>query len=72
VVTVDAGATWSSWYNQPTAQIYHLSTDDRFPYWVYGAQQDSGAVALPSRTASRDGINLRHFQEVTAGARPRT
>ena len=67
VVTVDGGATWSSWYNQPTAQIYHLSTDDRFPYWVYGAQQDSGAVALPSRTASRDGINLRHFQEVTAG-----
>jgi photosystem II stability/assembly factor-like uncharacterized protein len=67
VVTADGGATWSSWYNQPTAQLYHVSTDSRFPYWIYGAQQDSGAVALPSRTASRDGINLRHFREVTAG-----
>ena len=33
--------TWSSWLNQPTAQIYHLSVDRRFPYWVTGAQQDS-------------------------------
>ena len=49
LITLDGGKTWSSWYNQPTAQIYHVSTDNRFPYWVYGAQQDSGAVALPSR-----------------------
>jgi len=35
--------TWSSWLNQPTAQIYHASVDYRFPYWVVGAQQDSGA-----------------------------
>ena len=41
--------TWSSWLNQPTAQIYHLSVDYRFPYWVVGAQQDSGAVAVRSR-----------------------
>jgi photosystem II stability/assembly factor-like uncharacterized protein len=48
--TVDPRAiTWSSWLNQPTAQIYHASVDYRFPYWVVGAQQDSGAVAVRSR-----------------------
>ena len=41
--------TWSSWLNQPTAQIYHASVDYRFPYWVVGAQQDSGAVAVRAR-----------------------
>ncbi|MEO8026957.1 MAG: hypothetical protein ABI823_10805 [Bryobacteraceae bacterium] len=49
-ITVDGGATWSTWYNQPTAQIYHVAVDNAFPYWVYGAQQDSGTVAVPSRT----------------------
>ncbi len=67
LITLDGGKTWSSWYNQPTAQIYHVSTDNRFPYWVYGAQQDSGAVALPSRTDGGDGITMQHFREVTAG-----
>jgi photosystem II stability/assembly factor-like uncharacterized protein len=66
-VTLDGGKTWSSWYNQPTAQIYHVSTDNRFPYWVYGAQQDSGAAALPSRTASFDGITMEQFHEITPG-----
>jgi photosystem II stability/assembly factor-like uncharacterized protein len=67
VVTLDGGRTWSSWYNQPTAQIYRVSTDSRFPYWVYGAQQDSGGAAVPSRTTGIDGINLTHFREITAG-----
>ncbi len=67
VVSVDGGLTWSSWYNQPTAQLYHVSTDDRFPYWVYGPQQDSGAIGLPSRTTTRDGITLEDFREITAG-----
>lgn len=49
-ISVDYGKTWSSWYNQPTAQIYHVATDNKFPYTVYGTQQDSGAIALPSRT----------------------
>jgi len=48
-VSMDGGKTWSSWYNQPTGQIYHVSTDNRFPYWVYGTQQDSGSVATLSR-----------------------
>jgi photosystem II stability/assembly factor-like uncharacterized protein len=67
LVSVDGGATWSTWHNQPTAQIYHVSTDDRFPYRVYGAQQDSGAVGLPSRSSDGDGITIRHFHELTAG-----
>ncbi len=66
-ITLNGGTTWSSWYNQPTAQIYHVSTDNRFPYWVYGAQQDSGAVALPSHTEDGNGITMENFHEVTAG-----
>ena len=48
-VSMDGGKTWSSWYNQPTGQIYHVSTDNRFPYWIYGTQQDSGSVATLNR-----------------------
>jgi photosystem II stability/assembly factor-like uncharacterized protein len=50
VISVNGGATWSTWYNQPTAQFYHVTTDNRFPYWVYGAQQESGSVAALSRS----------------------
>ncbi len=50
VISVNGGETWSTWYNQPTAQFYHVTTDNRFPYWVYGAQQESGAVATQSRS----------------------
>jgi photosystem II stability/assembly factor-like uncharacterized protein len=67
LVTLDGGASWSSWYNQPTGQFYHVITDNRFPYWVYGAQQDSGAAGIPSRTDNIDGINLAQFRETTAG-----
>src|SRR5215472_8728324 len=49
-ISVDRGQTWSTWYNQPTAQLYHVITDNRFPYTVYGAQQDSGSAAVLSRT----------------------
>ncbi len=66
-ITVNSGRTWSSWYNQPTAQIYHVSTDNRFPYRVYGAQQDSGAAAVPSRSTYYPTINMMQFHEVTAG-----
>jgi photosystem II stability/assembly factor-like uncharacterized protein len=50
VISVNGGQTWSSWYNQPTAQFYHVTTDNRFPYWVYGAQQESGSAAVESRS----------------------
>ncbi len=48
-ISVNYGKTWSTWYNQPTAQLYHVITDDRFPYAVYGTQQDSGAIGVRSR-----------------------
>jgi hypothetical protein len=51
VVTVNGGATWSSWYNQPTAQFYHLAADNRFPYWIYSGQQESGTVVVARRSA---------------------
>jgi photosystem II stability/assembly factor-like uncharacterized protein len=49
-ISVNGGQTWSSWYNQPTAQFYHVITDNQFPYWVYGAQQESGSVGTASRS----------------------
>ncbi|HXO32515.1 MAG TPA: hypothetical protein VN901_09215 [Candidatus Acidoferrales bacterium] len=49
-ISLDRGRSWSSWYNQPTAQLYHVTTDNRFPYAVYGTQQDSGSAAVLSRT----------------------
>lgn len=67
IVTLNGGKTWSSWHNQPTAQMYHVTTDDRFPYRVYGAQQDSGAVGLPSIAPGHDRIGMEQFHEVTAG-----
>ncbi|MGE5114211.1 MAG: VPS10 domain-containing protein [Acidobacteriaceae bacterium] len=50
IVSVNGGNTWSSWYNQATGQFYHVTTDDRFPYTVYAAQQDSGTAAVASRS----------------------
>ena len=49
IVTVNGGETWSSWYNQPTAQLYHVSADNGFPYRVCGGQQESGSVCIFSR-----------------------
>ena len=50
IVSTDAGKTWTSWYNQPTGQFYHVSTDNLFPYRVYGSQQDSGTAGVLSRS----------------------
>ena len=49
LVTVNGGETWSSWYNQPTAQFYHVITDNAFPYRVCGGQQESGSACVASR-----------------------
>jgi photosystem II stability/assembly factor-like uncharacterized protein len=49
VITVNGGETWSTWYNQPTAQFYHVSTDNAFPYRVCGGQQESGSACVQSR-----------------------
>ena len=67
-VTLNGGATWSSWFNQPTGQFYHVAVDNNFPYRVYGAQQDSGAADIPSRGGSPwDGVNMTQFHESEAG-----
>lgn len=64
-ITVNGGQTWSSWYNQPTAQFYHVSTDNAFPYNVYGAQQESGSIGIVSR--GNDGqITFREWHSVAA------
>ena len=49
IVSFDGGDTWSSWYNQSTEQVYHIATDNAFPYWIYATQQDAGAIATRSR-----------------------
>ena len=49
-VSFNGGMSWSSIYNQPTAQLYHVCTDNQFPYRVYGSQQDNSAISIPSAT----------------------
>jgi len=66
IVTVDGGISWSSWYNQPTAQFYHVAVDNQFPYWVYGAQQDSGTAAVVSRSDYGQ-ITFRDWHPIGAG-----
>jgi photosystem II stability/assembly factor-like uncharacterized protein len=64
-LTVNGGKTWSSWYNQPTAQFYHVITDNRVPYWVYGGQQESGSVGTMSR-GDYGAITFREWYPVGA------
>ena len=66
IVTLNRGVTWSTWYNQPTAQFYHVAVDNQFPYWVYGAQQDSGTAAVVSRSDYGQ-ITYRDWHPVGAG-----
>ena len=65
IVTVNGGESFSSWYNQPTAQFYHVSADNAFPYNVYSGQQESGSVGIASR--GNDGqITFREWHPVAA------
>jgi photosystem II stability/assembly factor-like uncharacterized protein len=65
IVTVNGGQSWSSWYNQPTAQLYHVSADNAFPYHLYSGQQESGSVGIASR--GNDGaITFRDWHPVAA------
>ena len=50
IISLDGGHTWSDWFTQPTGQFYHVVTDNQFPYRLYAAQQDSGSVAVLSRS----------------------
>jgi len=67
IVTVDGAKTWSSWYNQPTAQLYHVAADFQFPYWLTGAQQDSGAVGTPERTTTHAVLSMHEWSGLCAG-----
>ncbi|HEV2270199.1 MAG TPA: hypothetical protein VGR92_12120 [Steroidobacteraceae bacterium] len=60
-VSLDSGHTWSSWYNQKTAEIYKIGIDDRYPYWIYGSKQDSGTFAIASRGAVGEITDLDWF-----------
>lgn len=66
IITQNGGQTWSTWYNQPTAQFYHVAVDNQFPYWVYGAQQDSGTAAVVSRSDYGQ-ITYRDWHPIGAG-----
>jgi len=62
-ISFNGGKTWSTQANQPTAQFYRVIADNRFPYYVYGGQQDNSTVAIPSRTTD-GGINREHWYQV--------
>lgn len=65
IITVDGGHSWSSWYNQPTAQLYHVGADNAFPYRVCSGQQECGSVCI--RTRGNDGeITIRDWHPVGA------
>ncbi len=65
-VTFNGGETWSTLYNQPTCEFYHVTTDTRFPYRVYGAQQDNTTISVPSR-ANLSGITFLEAEEIGGG-----
>ena len=66
IVSVDDATTWSSWYNQNTAQFYHVITDNAFPYHVYGAQQDSGSAMTPSSSKYAT-LSQQDFHPIDSG-----
>jgi photosystem II stability/assembly factor-like uncharacterized protein len=63
VVSVNGGASWTSWYNAPTGQFYYLAADNAFPYRVYSGQQDSGTVGIASRS-DYGALSLRDWTPV--------
>ena len=65
-VSIDGGTSWSSWFNQPTGQFYNVRADEAFPYHLFGAQQDSGAAMILSRSTHR-GIGERDWRPIGAG-----
>tara|TARA_B100001079_G_scaffold162211_1_gene139085 strand:+ start:308 stop:3448 length:3141 start_codon:yes stop_codon:yes gene_type:complete len=65
-VSFDAGATWSTYHNQPTAQFYRADVDNQFPYRVYAGQQDNSTVSIASRTTG-GGITERDYYSVGGG-----
>jgi photosystem II stability/assembly factor-like uncharacterized protein len=65
-VSLNGGVSWSTFYNQPTSEFYHVTVDNRTPYRVYGAQQDNTTFSVPSRSG-RDAITAVEWYEVGGG-----
>ncbi|MEX2315227.1 MAG: glycosyl hydrolase, partial [Thermomicrobiales bacterium] len=65
-VSLNGAESWSTIYNQPTSEFYHATTDNRFPYRVYGAQQDNTSMSVPSRS-DNDAITLTEWYEIGGG-----
>jgi photosystem II stability/assembly factor-like uncharacterized protein len=65
-ISTDNGQHWTTLYNQPTAQFYHVTTDNRFPYYIYGAQQDNSTVGIAS-ASSEGGIDRANWYDVGGG-----
>ena len=65
-ISTDGGHSWTTQYNQPTAQFYHVTTDNRFPYYIYGAQQDNSTVGIASASAE-GGIDRSDWYDVGGG-----
>jgi photosystem II stability/assembly factor-like uncharacterized protein len=75
-ISMDGGETWSSIYNQPTAQFYHVTTDNQFPYRILGAQQDNSTVSIASRSddgaiGERDYYSVAGCENATIAVDPR-
>lgn len=75
-VSFDRGRTWSTMYNQPTAQFYHVTTDNQWPYRIFGAQQDNSAISIASRSddgaiAERDYYSIAGCENATVAVDPR-
>jgi photosystem II stability/assembly factor-like uncharacterized protein len=66
IVTVDGALTWSSWYNQPTAQLYHVAPDFHFPSYATGSQQDSGAMSVPMQSSHTE-ISMHDWTGLCVG-----
>jgi photosystem II stability/assembly factor-like uncharacterized protein len=65
-VSFDAGINWSTYFNQPTSQFYRVTTDNHFPYRIYGAQQDNSTIRIPHRTNGRF-ISERDWESTAGG-----
>jgi photosystem II stability/assembly factor-like uncharacterized protein len=66
-ISIDGGRTWTQENNQPTAQFYHVIADNRFPYYLYGAQQDNSTVAIASRDMDEWVISDKDWYDVGGG-----
>jgi photosystem II stability/assembly factor-like uncharacterized protein len=66
IVTVNGGTSWSSWYNQPTAQMFHVSADNAFPYRLCGGQQESGSACVNSRSDAGEIVSFADWYPASA------